>query len=197
LSRPEHPAPSAVVVQVGSRHGWRFVFGVGVAALIAGLITVVWPGVTVLALVIVLGIYLLIAGASEVAWALAERPIPGWGLLLTRGIVNLLAGVVVLAWPSATAWALALLLAAWLLVYAVVTLWYAYRYRGQRPHRGHFVAKGIAALVAAVVTIAWPGITVLVVALVIGLQLLFSGIVLIRLALELRRTPPAPVNPTR
>jgi uncharacterized membrane protein HdeD (DUF308 family) len=72
-----------------------------------------------------------------------------------------------------------------------MTIWYAYRHRGERPHTGHFVAKGITALVAAAITVAWPGVTVLVVALVIGVALVFEGAVLIRLAFTLRRQPAA------
>jgi uncharacterized membrane protein HdeD (DUF308 family) len=72
-----------------------------------------------------------------------------------------------------------------------MSLWYAYKHRGERPHTGHFVAKGVAALVAAVITIVWPDITVLVVALVIGIALVIKGAVLIRFAFILRRQPAA------
>ena len=140
-----------------------------------------------MALVVVLGAYLLVIGVSEIGWALRDRRAPGWGLLLARGIVNTVAGIVVLAWPAATALVLALLLAAWLFVYAVLTLSYAYRHRNQRPHSGHFALKGGAALVAAVITVAWPGITALVLALIIGVELVVTGAVLVRLALNLRR----------
>jgi uncharacterized membrane protein HdeD (DUF308 family) len=160
-------------------------------SLIAGVITLVWPSVTVYALVFVLGVFLLVAGGAEIGWSIAERHTDGWGFILFRGIVDLIAGIVVLAWPDVTALVLALLLAVWLFVYAAMSLWYAYRHRGQRPHTGHFVAKGIAALVVAVITVAWPGITILVVALVIGFMLLFWGVVLTRFAFVLRKQPAA------
>jgi uncharacterized membrane protein HdeD (DUF308 family) len=158
---------------------------------VAGGLTIVWPGVTILALVFVLGVFLLIAGGAEIGWAIAERHTEGWGVILFRGIIDLITGILVLVWPDITVLALALLLAAWLLVYAAMTLWYAYKHRGERPHTGHFVAKGVAALVAAVITIVWPDITVLVVALVIGIALVIKGAVLIRFAFILRRQPAA------
>jgi uncharacterized membrane protein HdeD (DUF308 family) len=185
------PEPSIEVTTVDVRRSWPFVLALGIAALVAGLITVIWPGVTVLALVFVLGVFLLIAGGAEIAWSFSERHMEGWGYILFRGIVDVIAGIVVLVWPDVTALVLALLLAAWLLVYAAMSLWYAYRHRGERPHTGHFVAKGIAALVAAVITVVWPSITVLVVALVIGIMLLFWGAVLTRFAFVLRRQPAA------
>jgi uncharacterized membrane protein HdeD (DUF308 family) len=188
------PTPSEPVVEVRTvdvRRSWPWVLSLGILALIAGVVTLVWPSVTVYALVFVLGIFLVVAGTAEIGWSVAERHTDGWGFILFRGIVDVIAGVVVLAWPDVTALVLALLLAAWLFVYAVMSLWYAYRHRGGRPHTGHFVAKGIAALVAAVITVVWPGITILVVALVIGFMLLFWGVVLTRFAFVLRRQPAA------
>jgi uncharacterized membrane protein HdeD (DUF308 family) len=167
------------------------VLTLGILALVAGVITLVWPSVTVYALVFVLGVFLLVAGGAEIGWSIAERHSDGWGFILFRGIVDLIAGIVVLAWPDVTALVLALLLAAWLFVYAAMSLWYAYRHRGERPHTGHFVAKGIAALVVAVITVAWPGITILVIALVIGFMLIFWGVVLTRFAFVLRKQPAA------
>jgi uncharacterized membrane protein HdeD (DUF308 family) len=188
---PPPSEPVAEVKTVDVRRSWPWVLAFGILALIAGLVTVVWPGVTVLALVFVLGVFLLIAGGAEIGWSITERHTEGWGFILFRGIVDLIAGIVVLAWPDVTALVLALLLAVWLFVYAAMSLYYAYRHRGQRPHTGHFVAKGLAALVAAVITVVWPGITILVVALVIGFMLLFWGAVLTRFAFVLRKQPAA------
>jgi uncharacterized membrane protein HdeD (DUF308 family) len=181
------PPPDARVTTVDLRRAWGFVLALGIASVVAGFLTLVWPGVTILALVIVLGVFLLFAGGSEIGWALSERSTEGWKVILARGIIDVIAGVIVLAWPDVTVLALALIIAAWLFVYAAMTLWYAYRHRGEQPRRGHFVLKGVAALIAAIITVAWPGITVLVIALVIGIELIFYGVVLIQLALRLRR----------
>ena len=191
MSTTPPPEPAVEVIRLDTRRSWPWVLALGIAALVAGLITVVWPGVTVLALVVVLGVFLLIAAGTEIGWSIAERHTQGWGFILFRGIVDLITGIVVLAWPDVTAYVLALLLGIWLFVYAAMTLWYAYRNRGDRPHTGHFLAKGIAALIAAVISVVWPGITILVVALVIGFMLVFWGAVLTRFAFVLRRQPAA------
>jgi uncharacterized membrane protein HdeD (DUF308 family) len=188
---PPPPEPGVQVTTVDVRRSWPWVLALGILSLIAGIVTLVWPSVTVYALVFVLGVFLLVAGGAEIGWSIAERHTDGWGFILFRGIVDFVAGIVVLAWPDVTALVLALLLAAWLFVYAAMSLWYAYRHRGDRPHTGHFVAKGIAALVVAVITVAWPGITILVIALVIGFMLIFWGVVLTRFAFVLRKQPAA------
>jgi uncharacterized membrane protein HdeD (DUF308 family) len=185
------PPADARVTTVDLRRAWGFVLALGIASVVAGLVTLVWPSVTVYALVFVLGVFLLFAGVSEIGWALAERHTEGWKIILARGIIDLITGLIVLAWPDVTVLALALILAAWLFVYAAMTLWYAYRHRAERPRTGHFVAKGVAALIAAIITVVWPGITVLVIALVIGIELIFYGAVLIQLGLRLRRAQTA------
>jgi uncharacterized membrane protein HdeD (DUF308 family) len=183
------PPADARVTTIDLRRSWGFVLALGIASVVAGVLTLIWPGVTILALVIVLGVFLLFAGASEIGWALAERKTEGWKIILARGIIDVIIGLIVLVWPDITVLALALIIAAWLFVYAAMTLWYAYQHRGEQPRRGHFVLKGIAALIAAVITVAWPGITVLVIAIVIGIELIFYGAVLIQLGLRLRRLP--------
>jgi uncharacterized membrane protein HdeD (DUF308 family) len=184
------PPPESVHVEatrVDLRHSWGFVLALGIACILAGFVTLVWPDATVLALVIVLGVFLLFAGGAEIGWALSERQTEGWKVILARGIIDVITGIIVLVWPDVTTLALALILAAWLFVYAAMTLWYAYRHRDERPRQGHFVLKGGAALVAAVITVVWPGITVLVIALVIGIELVIYGVMMIQLALGLRR----------
>jgi uncharacterized membrane protein HdeD (DUF308 family) len=184
------PPPEPVEVEVTTfdvRRSWGWILAFGIASVVAGALTLIWPGVTILTLVVVLGVFLLFAGGAEIGWSLAERHTEGWKLILARGIIDLIIGIIVLVWPDITVLALALLLAAWLFVYAAMTLWYAYRHRGERPRRGHFVLKGLAALAVAIITVVWPSITVLVVAIVIGINLIIFGAVLIRMALELRR----------
>ena len=122
MSTTPPPEPVVEVIRVDTRRSWPWVLALGIAALVAGLITIVWPGVTVLALVIVLGVFLLLAGGAEIGWSIAERHTQGWGYILFRGVVDLVTGIVVLAWPDVTALVLALLLAIWLFLYAAMTL---------------------------------------------------------------------------
>jgi uncharacterized membrane protein HdeD (DUF308 family) len=185
------PPADARVTTIDLRRSWGFVLALGIACVVAGVLTLVWPGVTVLALVFVLGVFLLFAGASEIGWAIAERQTAGWKVILARGIIDVITGLVVLIWPDVTVLALALILAAWLFVYAAMTLWYAYQHRGEQPRRGHFVLKGIAAVIAGIITVAWPGVTVLVIAIVIGVELIFYGAMLIQLGLRMRHLPAA------
>src|SRR2546430_17661413 len=99
----ETPGPSAAHATTELGRSWGWVLAAGIAWFLAGLVTLVWPGVTILALVIILGVFLLFAGATELGWSFAARHNKGWGLLLFRGIVAAIPGMRGLAWPAPTA----------------------------------------------------------------------------------------------
>jgi len=74
-----------------------------VLAVIAGIIAIAWPGITVLALVIVFAIDAFIAAGLQAARAFGSRAAgPVFGHLLL-GLLGLAAGVAALVWPGPTA----------------------------------------------------------------------------------------------
>src|SRR4030095_6120685 len=92
----------------------------GVFAVLFGLGTFLWPGLTLAVLVLMYGGYLFIDGILAVVSAFARRregAFP-WGVFLA-GLVSLVAGLFTLFWPGVTALALLYLIAAWAIVRGV------------------------------------------------------------------------------
>src|SRR5690349_10869747 len=89
-----------------SHWGWHIVQGV--VSLLAGLVALFWPGPTVLALVLIIGLWSVVRGAAEIVEALAARRVgsSSWGWLLAGGVVGILFGIVLIAFPGAGALAL-------------------------------------------------------------------------------------------
>src|SRR5580704_5995847 len=88
----------------------------GILALAVGVIALAWPGVTVLALVIMFAVYALTAAALQAARAFASRdagPVAGHLLL---ALADLAAGAVALAWPAPTALVLVLIVGTWAII---------------------------------------------------------------------------------
>ena len=85
----------------------------GLAAVLFGVLTLVWPGLSLFTLVILFGVFAVVNGITAVVAALRNREEQGWGFLLIEGILGILAGVVALVWPGITALAFLYLLAAW------------------------------------------------------------------------------------
>ena len=88
----------------------------GMLALAVGVTALAWPGITVLALVVLFAVYAFAASGLEAVRAFSSRTAgPVFGHLLV-GLIDLAAGVLALAWPGPTALVLVLIVASWAVV---------------------------------------------------------------------------------
>ena len=100
----------------------------GLAALVAGIIVLAWPNVTVTALVYILVLGGLALSAVDIVGALVNRRRdPGWWLSLVRGAGTLLLVVVLLTWPDETLTVVRVLAAILLILWGVATIGEAYQ----------------------------------------------------------------------
>jgi uncharacterized membrane protein HdeD (DUF308 family) len=104
----------------------------GVISLIIGLYAVRHVLVTLLALALLLGIFWVISGVVELFTALSHRAMRGRGWTAVMGILSILAGLVVLAYPGISLLVLAVVLSVWLLVFGVMQIVLAFRIRSLR-----------------------------------------------------------------
>jgi uncharacterized membrane protein HdeD (DUF308 family) len=96
---------------------------------IGGLLAVVWPGITLVALALITGVSLIVHGAGRVGTALLARDEePGWGWLVLAGGVNVIVGVLAVVWPQATVLVLSLILGAQIAAFGVLLLAFAFRH---------------------------------------------------------------------
>lgn len=104
------------------RLGWAaWVAGAAVAA--AGVAVIVWPDATLWAIAVLAGVGLVVTGVIRLAVALESHRIrPDWPLQLGLGVVSIVAGGVVLAWPDATLEVLGFLLGVHALVTGLVAI---------------------------------------------------------------------------
>jgi uncharacterized membrane protein HdeD (DUF308 family) len=95
----------------------------GVLLVIGGLVALVWPDATLWTLAVVVGISLLLHGLTRLGLAFAGRSeIRRWGWLALAGAINVVVGIMALAWPAATVAVLSLLLGFQILLFGVVLL---------------------------------------------------------------------------
>jgi uncharacterized membrane protein HdeD (DUF308 family) len=103
------------------RPRWWISLLLGLLTLAAGIVALIWPGITAVVLAIVIGIWALATGFIEIFSAVRqrrERRRPA--LLLLVGLVSVVAGVLILAWPVLGAVALAVLIGAFAVVSGIV-----------------------------------------------------------------------------
>jgi uncharacterized membrane protein HdeD (DUF308 family) len=121
------------------RHGDRphrwVTFAGGLFSVVAGAIALVWPGITVLALVVVIGVWAVFTGVAEgVAVIRLRHQIRGALLLGVGGAISAIAGVLILLQPLAGAVGIALVIGVYALVYGVLMLVLAGRLRRRYAH---------------------------------------------------------------
>ena len=101
---------------------------------------------------------------------------PGW--LLLRGVIAIVFGILAFAMPLAAIGSLVLLFAIYLLADGVVA--FVAAVRAVRAHRawGSAALEGVANVVAGLIALFWPGITLLALVWVSGLWAIVSGALL-------------------
>ena len=125
----------AIIAAVGAarrheRWGWR-VFE-GIADLIAGAIAFLWPLVTILAFVLLMGAWAIVSGALLAAAAFRLHVTHGRWLMLVGGVISMIWGVLLIFWPLAGALVLTWWMAAYALFFGVALLVLAFRLRRRR-----------------------------------------------------------------
>ena len=113
-----------------------------------------------------------------------------WWAVLIRGIAAILFGVLVFAWPGITLLSLIIVYGAYAIVDGVFALISAFRSRGQGSAVWSLVIVGLISLGAGAVALAWPGVTAIVLVLIIGWAAVFRGVFEIITAIRLRKTLP-------
>jgi uncharacterized membrane protein HdeD (DUF308 family) len=180
------------MLEILARRWWMIMLR-GVFAVLFGLLAIIWPGITVLALVLLWGAYTLVDGVIEVGVALSQRSAPKehrWihGLL---GLLGIAAGVVAFVWPQITALILLLIIAFWALVAGVLQIVAAIRLRKEITNEWFLGLSGAVCVILGVLLIVQPAegaiglvIAIATFAIVWGLSLILFGLRLRSLAHE-------------
>jgi uncharacterized membrane protein HdeD (DUF308 family) len=94
-----------------------------------------------------------------------------WKMLIARGVLAIIFGVLAIAWPIETAIALALLWGIWALVDGISSLSQAFTPEGKEG-RAWLVIMGIVAVLAGLFAITSPGVTAVVLTWFLGIWLI-------------------------
>jgi uncharacterized membrane protein HdeD (DUF308 family) len=180
---------SGPVLPVLSRNWWLVALR-GLAAIVFGVLAFVWPAITLWALVLLFGAYMLVDGIFAIVAAVrAAGREARWWLLLIEGVLGVLAGLVAAFWPGLTALALLYFIAAWAIVSGILEIAGAIRLRREIEGEWALGLSGALSLLFGVLLVVIPapaGLLSLV--WLIGAYALAFGVLLLVLAFRLRGT---------
>jgi uncharacterized membrane protein HdeD (DUF308 family) len=158
----------------------------GILAVILGIIALVWPGVTVLTLVVLFAVTAFIAAGVQAVQAFGSTGWPVGGHLLL-GLADLAAGVIALAWPGATARVLTLIVACWAVFAGLFGVLVALRVSELARSRPLFILGGLGTVALGVSLFARPSMGAVALALMFGLFSLTTGAGLIMQGIGIRK----------
>lgn len=175
------------MLDILARNWWAFALR-GVAALVFGILAILWPGVSLTALVLLFGAYALVDGLFAIISAIArgggERR---WWVLLLEGLVGIAAGVFTFARPGLTLLALLYLIGGWAIITGILEVAEAIRIRKLITGEWALILGGILSVLFGFLLFIAPAAGAIAIAWWIGIYALVFGAVMIALSLRLRR----------
>ena len=166
---------------------WKRLAVHGVAAVLFGLATLVWPGITLWSLVVLWGAYAFVDGITDVSAAITDRLLVHRGWVAFTGVTGILAGVVTFLWPSMTALALLVVIATWSLVVGGSRIAFAISARKELSDAWVVGLGGALLVLLGVVLLADPGAGAIGITWAIGWFVFVSGTLELWMAARVRR----------
>src|SRR6476660_2676664 len=151
---------------------WWLLAVLGVVSLVCGVLAIVYPDVTLLAVGIIFGFYLLMAGVFELVDAIVGDP-SSRALSAIVGVVALIAGLICLRRPGDSLLALVVVLGAFLIVTGVARLMRAF---ASVEHRGWTLFSAVVDLILGVLILSWPDESLVTLAVFFGISLIVRGV---------------------
>ena len=155
----------------------RWMLGIrGALSIALGVLILVWPGISLVALTIVVGIYALASGMTEVGYSFTAEAKGRRGWFGISGLLGIVFGVMVLAWPGISTLALLYVIGA----YAVAIGFLAIGASFQLPLDGRdtalMILGGLVAILFGIVMFVRPGAGALATLALISTFALVTGI---------------------
>jgi len=184
---PANPTLSDMQLAVKDtvRLHWQLFLAQGVIMLILGVLAVIWPGISTLAVDIYVGWLFLLSGIVGIASMFLAQNVQAFLWSLLTAALSLFVGIVLLWHPVEGAASLTLVLIAFFIVEGVFQIVASLSYRDIFPGQwGWMLASGIVdLLLAGLIIKGWPSIAAWALGLIVGINLVTSGAAIVMVAL--------------
>lgn len=159
----------------------------GLISILFGIVVLVWPGISLYALVLLFGAYSLVNGVFGLAAALRLPKMPGRGWMIVSGLAGIAVGVIVFFWTDMSALALLYVIGAYAITIGVFTIGSAFWLPLANNDKVLLVLTGFISIVFGVLMFAEPNDGALVLLALISAFALVRGIFELTVAIAGRR----------
>ena len=181
------PLPGRPMLHALAKCWWLLLLR-GIAAIIFGVLAFIWPGLTLVTLVLLYGAFALVDGVLSLiaAFSGSAKPVPTWWLIVV-GLLGIAAGIVTFLWPGITAILLIYFIGAWALVHGIFEIIGAIQLRKEIDNEWMLILGGVLSVVFGAIVLIAPGAGALALIWVIASYSIVFGITFVALALRLRK----------
>jgi uncharacterized membrane protein HdeD (DUF308 family) len=178
--------PTDLFSELGRHWGW--VLAYGILTLLAGIAVLAWPSETLLVIAVLFGVQLIISGIFRFVGALASTDLTGGTrvMLALLGVLSIIIGLWAVRHAVLTLVALIVFLGIFWVINGLIEVFAALSHR-EMPDRGWSVLMGVLSAIAGIIVLAYPGLTLVGLAVILGVWLVVFGILEIVAAFRLRR----------
>ena len=189
MERPVEPGPDDVLATVGG--SWAIALLFGVITLLFGIAAMFFTEESLKIIAFLFGLNLVVVGVFRFVAAFAPRESAGErALTLFVGILAICLGVLMMRNTIATVKLFAVLLGLFWLIFGIVEFFQAVAHKGT-PSRGWRIFMGALSAIAGIVVVSYPGISIGVLTIVIGIWLMILGILEIVAAFQMKKAEDA------
>jgi uncharacterized membrane protein HdeD (DUF308 family) len=167
---------------------WKLFLFQGVVMVILGILAVAWPAVATLAVDIYIGWLFLISGIVGLVAMFSARDVPAFLWTLLTAALAMAVGVLLIWKPAEGAESLTIVLTAFFIAEGVFQIAGSFAYRDAMPGSwGWMLASGISDLIlAGLLIMYWPVSAAWALGLLVGVNLITSGVAIVVTAIEAR-----------
>ena len=168
---------------VAAHRDWWSLALRGLFAILFGVMVFVWPGITLLSLVLLWGIYAVLEGIAAIMIGLHGR----WWWMAIVGVLGVIAGIIAFVWPHITALLLLYLIAAAAVIRGISEIIAAIELRKAIEGEWLLILAGLLSVAFGILLFVHPGAGALAVLWIIGVYAIAFGIIEIAASLRLRK----------
>jgi uncharacterized membrane protein HdeD (DUF308 family) len=185
---PSETAPAPRPMLHALAKAWWLVLLRGIAAIVFGVLAFIWPGITLLTLVLLYGAFALVDGVIALisAFTCGPKPVPTWWLVVV-GILGIAAGLVTFLWPGITALVLIVFIGAWAIAHGIFEIVGAIQLRKEIDNEWWLILAGALSVIFGIIVLVAPGAGALGLIWAISAYSIAFGILLVGFSLRLRK----------
>jgi len=166
---------------------WWLVLLRGIAAIIFGILAFIWPGITLVTLILFYGAFVLVDGVLALAHAIMGGNMGSRWWLALVGIAGIAAGILTFVWPGVTALVLLIFIATWAIILGVFQIAGAIKLRKEIDNEWTLILSGGLSVLFGLVLLLAPGPGLLGLIWVIAAYAIVFGVLLVMFALKIKK----------